>query len=571
MTILAERPTAPADRDTELTISIDPYDPRTNAENFDLHGWLATFDPRLLAHAEGRRTLTELDPLLFAYVYLRKHLKDALGLVTFADAHFLWVRAARRLIGPSRGPREDRRAFVAPRSCGKSTWWYLVVPLWAGAHKHTKFAAAFADSGSQAELHLATFKAEQADNALLRSDFTDFCNPARRHTGRTVADNQNMLHTRSGFTFVAKGIDSTSLGMKMGADRPDLIILDDVEPPEATYSLYQRSRRLSTIQNAILPLNEAARVIVVGTVTMPGSIIHELVRHAKGEGTEEWVTDERFKTHHTQPIIQREDGSERSVWPEKWPMEYLDQIRHTDSFKLNYANDPRGIKGAYWSASDITVLPAVPVITRQFLFVDPPAKEKKTSDECGLAVVGLAPGTQQDPTDLIRNLMGLSAGQAGFSTAQELLGEMLLAGENLGQQARLDRAVVLDAWGVRATGHHLKKIILQVLGRWPGVQAVVVENNQGGDLWLDVLEGLPVRLITYPAVQSKEVRFARALTFYQNRRVCHAKDMPLLVDQLTGFPKAPLDDIADAVVAGVLRLLWTDKRKTHKNKTLTPR
>ena len=72
----------------------DPYSPEANAESFDLDGWLAGFDPVLLGTPEGRRVLTRLDPMLFAYVYMRKHLKDALGLISFADAHFLWVRLA---------------------------------------------------------------------------------------------------------------------------------------------------------------------------------------------------------------------------------------------------------------------------------------------------------------------------------------------------------------------------------------------------------------------------------------------------------------------------------------------
>jgi hypothetical protein len=64
----------------------------------------------------------------------------------------------------------------------------------------------------------------------------------------------------------------------VGEKRPDLIILDDVEPSESNYSAYLAEKRLSTIQNAILPLNEWARVVWVGTVTTDGSLIHQAVK-----------------------------------------------------------------------------------------------------------------------------------------------------------------------------------------------------------------------------------------------------------------------------------------------------
>ncbi len=536
----------------------DPYSPEANAESFNIDGWLAGFDPVLLSTPEGRRVLTKLDPMLFAYVYMRKHLKDPLGQISFADAHFLWVRLARRWIGPSRGPRQDRRALVAPRACGKSTWFFLLLPLWAGVHGHVRFAAAFADSGSQAELHLATFKRELSDNSLLRSDYKDFCEPMRRHTGRTVADNQNMLYTRTGFTFVAKGIDSTSLGMKVGEQRPDLLIFDDIEPPESNYSPMQRDKRLSTVQNAILPLSELARVVVVGTVTMPGSIIHELVRHSKGEEVEPWVDEEKFKTYHTRPIITRDDGTERSVWPVKWSLQYLLTIRHTRGYKLNFDNDPAGREGDYWNAEDIKY-GVPPNITKWFLFVDPPVTQKTRSDLCGLTVVGYAPGA------MVRTLTAQDVRIFGRENLADRLLDKEVEGGGL---ARLARVCVLSSYGVKLTGAPLRKHILGVLLKWPQISAVIIESNQGGDLWLDILNDLPVRLITYGATESKEVRFARVLDWCQKNRVIFAEQFRQLEDQMLGFPKLAHDDVLDSMCAAALRLLTS--KHAQKDATIRP-
>jgi hypothetical protein len=559
----------------ELAYSEDPYDPRCTSANFSLDGYLSKVDPRLMSTAEGRKLACSLDPMLFALTYLRKHLRNNEGELSFADAHFLWVRAARRWIGPPRGQREDRRAFVAPRSCGKSTWFFLILPMWAGAYGHVKFAAAFADSGAQAELHLSTFKAEQADNAMLRSDFPDFCNPARRHTGRTVADNQNMLHTRSGFTFVAKGIDSTSLGMKMGEIRPDLLIFDDIEPPEATYSPFQRDKRLSTVENAILPLNELARVAIVGTVTMPGSIIHELVRHSKSEEVESWVDEQKIKTYHTRPIIPRPDGTERSVWPKKWTLEYLNSIRHTRSFKLNYDNDPKGRQGDYWQPEDLRYLKPAG-ITKWFLFVDPPVTQKTRSDECGIALVGYAPGiagaggvTREELAAVGKSELVDGYDKDGLPKFGQLLEREVKEAEESGKATRLSRIYVAEAWGVKLTGKPLKKHILGILAAHPLIRAIVLENNQGGSLWVDVLDDMPVRLVTYPSTEAKEVRFARALELFQRRRVAMARPINAFEDQALAWPRVPHDDVLDAVCAAVLRLLTPKLAK--KDGTVNPR
>lgn len=557
MTVIADR-TEILDGHGELAYCDDPYDSRCTSTNFSLSGYLAKVNQRLIGTAQGRKLACVHDPMLFALTYLRKHLRNSEGEISFADAHFLWVRAARRWIGPARGQREDRRAFVAPRSCGKSTWFFLILPMWGGAFHHVRFAAAFADSGAQAELHLATFKAEQADNSLLRSDFPDFCNPARRHTGRTVADNQNMLHTRSGFTFVAKGIDSTSLGMKMGETRPDCLIFDDIEPPEATYSPFQREKRLSTVENAILPLSELARVVIVGTVTMPGSIIHELVRHSKGEDVEPWVDEQKIRTYHTRAIITRPDGTERSVWPKKWTLEYLDSIRHTRSYKLNYDNDPKGRAGDYWQPEDIKY-GRPPNITEWFLFVDPPVTMKTRSDDCGIALVGYAPAARGGVTR-----------QELATYGADYLKEALLAHEvEQGKAARLARIHIEEAWGVHLTGKPLRTFLVKLLERFPQVKAVVLENNNGGDLWNDVLNDLPVMLVTYGSYESKEVRFARALDHFQRNRVTVSRPINAFEDQALAWPRVPHDDILDAVAAGVLRLLTP--KHAQKDGTLTPR
>jgi phage terminase large subunit-like protein len=239
---------------------------------------------------------------------------------------------------------------------------------------------------------------------------------------------------------------------------------------------------------------------------------------------------------------------------------YLKSIEHTRGYKLNYDNDPAGREGDFWNAEDIRYgIPAG--ITKLFIFVDPPVTQKTTSDDAGIAVVGYVPASMA--SKLTRAELALYP--------REFLAENLLEHEvkDPTGPARLSRVVVLEAFGVKATGANLKKKVLDTLARWPRVQAVILENNQGADLWLEVFNDLPVRFITFGSHEKKEVRFSRALDFYQKRRVTHASPQRDAEDQMTSYPKVAKDDIMDAISAGVLRLLIP--KPAHKNKSIPQR
>lgn len=471
--------------------------------------------------AEVRRGMivahTRDDPLLFVLWFLHHHITDPVtGKPSLSVVHEEWIAQAKEwAAGPATEPQEHRDAFVAPREMGKSTWWFLLLPLWAAAHGHVRFAAAFAHSGTQAEEHLATLKKELDTNAVLREVFPDLCKPALRPRGVTMADNRGMLQTKSGFVFAARGIDSGNLGMKVGSVRPDLLILDDVEPGESNYSNYQVEKRLSTITDVVLPLNVRARVAVVGTVTMPGSIIHQLVEH--DTTPRQWITDEGFEVHHALPLVEDEAGNLASVWEEKWSLDYLLSIRHTRSFAKNFLNQPVATDGDYWQPDDFRY-GDVEGITRTCLSVDPAVTTKTTSDFTGLAVVGWSPSAKA--------------------------------------------CLVSDARAVKLTGAKLRLYLIRVLADHPEVTFIFVESNQGGDVWHDVFHDLPVPVKTGTSVAKKEVRAAETLNHYQRGRVLHVRPLPELEQQMCAFPKAPNDDMLDAVGAAVNRFLKAKAKRT---------
>lgn len=475
---------------------------------------------------EFLRRVVHGDPLLFALLLLRRHMRDAEGRVSLSTVHEEWIEAALSW-GEVAGPAEERDAYVAPREMGKSTWFFLLLPMWAAATGRVKFAAAFADSASQAEGHLTTFKRELDENDMLRDLYPLLCAAATRQRGSTVSDNRALLVTKAGFVFAARGIDSGTLGMKVGATRPDLLILDDIEPGEANYSAYQVEKRLGTVLDVVLPLNVAARVVLVGTVTMPGSIVHQLVRHASGEEPQEWVKDERFRVHHAKPFVYDDEGSAVSAWPEKWPTEWLLGQQHTRTFAKNFLNEPIATDGDYWTPD--TFRYGTPDPTRPpsvvLLSVDPTVTTKTTSDFTGLAVVGRVPPDPATKTPA--------------------------------------KCFVRRAWRVKKTGAALRAEVIRALEADPTITHVLVETNQGGDMWLDTFHGLPVPVLVKHNTEPKEVRAATCVNHYERGRVMHEERLTEAEQEMCAFPKAPHDDIVDAVDNAVNRLL---KKKAPKKK-----
>lgn len=474
---------------------------------------------RVLRTPAFRRRITRDDPLLFALVYLGRHLKGGPehdGPVTFAEAHLEWVEMAQSWTRPHEGDVGPRDAIIAPRETGKSTWWFLLLPMWGAAHEHIRFAAAFADSATQAETHLQSFKHELETNPALREDFPDLATPRTRARGITAADRVGMYQAASGFVFAARGIDSATLGLKVGEKRPDLMILDDIEPDEARYSADTMKKRLGTLQDAILPLAMSARVVLVGTVTMAGSIVHQLSKHAQGKATEEWITAERFRARHHLPILTDEDGVERSMWPERWSLAWMNTVRKTRSFAKNYLNDPKGADGDYWTADDF-VVGKLEGVTRVLLSVDPAVTSKDTSDDTGLAVIGYSPSAK--------------------------------------------KVEVRKALGVKKSPEALRRHILKMIEDDPTIGLVLVEVNQGGDVWRSILHDMPVPVAVVHQSVKKEVRAAAVLTDYQRKRVVHWPGLDSAEEQMVGFPKAPHDDIVDAIGTGTNYFLHRPKKK----------
>jgi predicted phage terminase large subunit-like protein len=480
------------------------------------------------SNSDYRRTVTKHDPLLFAAIYMPHKLYDVQN-QTVADIslnrfHLDVIEYAKGWTKPLDPSNKRHDAFLAPRMCGKSTWIFHILPIWAGAHKHKRYIIAFSNSDTQSKGWLMNFKSEIKTNALLAEDYPEFVDEKRLgNAARAMLDNRNQTQRANDFVFHVAGSDNAVLGANREGVRPDVILFDDIEPGESNYSAHEARKRLHTVLNDHWYLNVMAVKVFVGTTTMPDSIMDQIrkvgefkdmwiTEHGTVEGFRDalepdyrWVLDKGINCHYYPAIVTDEDGSETSLWPEVWTMEYLNSERHTREFAMQMMNRPVSLDGGYWTEDDIEI-DEPESYKNTIISVDPAVTTKRTSDFTGLAV--------------------MSRGSDG-------------------------KIYVRHAEQVKYTSEDLKYRVTQLVSEYDA-KVVYVETNQGGDLWKQVFTGIAARYRSMRNTEKKEVRAAQAHDFYKKGRVKHTRHFPGLEEQMLAFPRVPHDDVLDAVTAGVL-------------------
>jgi hypothetical protein len=172
-------------------------------------------------------------------------------------------------------------AFVViwPRGGAKSTnLERSVVAL--GARQRRRYVLYISGTQRQADKHVQSI-AGMLERRRIGAAYPELGARAVGKYGHSKGWRGNRLRTASGLTVDALGLDSALRGAKVDEDRPDLIVLDDIDDKFDTPAATQK--KIDIVTNSILPSGAPEAIVLAGqNLIHPNSIFAQLADNRAG-------------------------------------------------------------------------------------------------------------------------------------------------------------------------------------------------------------------------------------------------------------------------------------------------
>ena len=228
--------------------------------------------------AEYRETAVTADPTTPGYgrafmrYYLGDYMRDEQRLIVPpAEWHDNFHRRVFGTLG-----QEAREVFLAPRGYAKSTVVSLETPLIAAARQLKQYVLMVQDTGPQAAQALGHVISELDTNDRLLADFPHLAR--LRVRGRIVADRDTDVILANGFRIQAVGSNTNMRGRRNRHQRPDLVLVDDLENDESVHTQAQREKLDAWFSSALMgALSPKCDVYVVGTLLHHDALLARLM------------------------------------------------------------------------------------------------------------------------------------------------------------------------------------------------------------------------------------------------------------------------------------------------------
>lgn len=226
----------------------------------------------------------EREPTDWLSWYLRPYLCDSTGHPVAMAAHhaefWQWAWQIERGRSPVIDGRE-REGIVAcwARGGAKSTSAEMMTTALA-ARLRRKYALYVSGKQSQADDHVWNI-GDMMTAPHIAEDYPELADRARGTYG-PAAWRRNRLMAANGFTVDALGLDTAMRGVKLGRERPDLIILDDID--DVTDSAYLTGQKLLRITRSLIPTGaqESLAIVAIQNLVLRGGIFDRLVHGTAG-------------------------------------------------------------------------------------------------------------------------------------------------------------------------------------------------------------------------------------------------------------------------------------------------
>lgn len=172
-------------------------------------------------------------------------------------------------------PESVLLAIAAPRGEAKSTIVSQLYTLYRIITSQTHFSLIVMDSIDQAYPMLEAIKAELDSNPRLKIDFPKVFGQGRVWQAGSIITANNVK-------VQVAGAGKKLRGLRHGAYRPDLVILDDIENDENVRSPDQRDKLHNWLKKTIMPLGAAGEkldIIYIGTILHYDSVLNRTLNN----------------------------------------------------------------------------------------------------------------------------------------------------------------------------------------------------------------------------------------------------------------------------------------------------
>lgn len=320
-----------------------------------------------LTDEEKKATLAKIfeeDIEAFGHFFFPNHLKEE-----SPDFH-------REILSLYQNPDLRRIAIAAPRGHAKSTITDLLYLAWVICNKKAKFIILVSDTYSQSVMFLEALKAEFESNDKLTAFY-----------GKFVTDTWSEGEIIAQETMVkAAGAGMKIRGLKFRENRPDLIVIDDLENDELVESKDRRDKLERWFNGALVPaMGRDGRIIVIGTILHYDSLLSKLISEDKYL---------QFTKRKYQAITEG-----KALWPTYLSLEDLEKIKQDfitngqlSTFYMEYQNDPvtdenrkfKIEKFRFYDETDIQYNEL-----NHYITIDRAYSKEKTADSTGIIVVAV--------------------------------------------------------------------------------------------------------------------------------------------------------------------------------------
>ncbi len=443
---------------------------------------------------------------------IKRARKDYNFLVNYYFPHWAKADCAPFHIKSAEAVRRDpQHAEVREwgRGLAKSTHGDVMTPIWLHLFWEEPMCMLLVGKSLfDAKILLSDLQAEFEANPQLLADFGELLDAGTWAKGN--------FRTKRGGRFFALGKGQSPRGKRNGPQRPNFLVVDDVDDDEEIGNARQVDKSVRWVLRALLPAMgaEGGRFMLLGNRIGPYTILTNLAENKEF-------------THNRVNAL---DATGQPSWPAYYTLAFYDRMRRrigTAAFDTEYQNDPK-TAGKIFTDDH---LPWAPVKRRHHYERivgqwDIAYSESKTADTNAVVLVGLAASGQKH----------LLAGFCRQCKMEDALRWMY------DYQLTLPATVAVEWYAESQFWNQAVELALANVAQEYGWRLpVVFDERPTGNKYSRILQMLP-------AMQRRE--------FYVNETEKHNPDVQRGLDQIRGIEPgySGHDDFPDALAAAIAKL-----------------